>query len=610
MKIRWFLLAIIPFLFCHNATVAGPDGDVYLAVSHSIVENGTLNILPETLPLEVPTQITRTHHAPIHQNIGGVLFILPASLLAVGTHIGAIGIQGMPPRFYDIGYHEGLWLGCVTYLLAMLSCLMIYRVARLNHGKASVIAALLFCVFGGPLFLYTVFYPCNTNLPAAFLASLLLYTLHFSNKQNKFSWVLVGAVFGLGTFVRLEFAVWLVPLVWAVYSSDRPENNPWQEISKRIFWVGIGAMSFVLPGILIKQIIFGQMGNSYSIQMDLANLSKSYLMLFGARNGLFVFWPVLLIALLGYVVSLRKNSPIYHAMFVLLLFLSIICGTIIFWNGELGHSLGQRWFLVGFPCFVLFLSRLFDLSKRHFYWLLTVCVACTIWALFLWAAYGVKWPFPGDVSGFLMPVHVSRMFHVLATYFPMFCKQILLTAIFPKHVDLFWLWPLFSLVILAGLKLGSFIDPEKRFGFGLASIAMVALVTNMFLMRAGSRGEQAYQKVVAQNPQATFVARNYEVNFEILSSMVDSMAFFMELGDYEHARYKKDKALSFLSVEAPDQLDNFRKSCGALELRKELGWYRLFPEQVHFELLNWYQSALADKEKNRQPEGIGRRFLY
>jgi hypothetical protein len=609
LKLRWFFILIIPFLFFHNNSLAGPDGDVYLAVAHSIVEKGSLNILPETLSLESPHQITKSRHAPIHQNIGGVLFILPASFLSVASHFCAMVIPDLPQRFYDISYHEGLWLGCVTYLLAMLSCFMIYRVARCYHGAASVVTALLSCVFGGPLFLYAVIYPCNTNLPAAFLASLLLYIYHFASRERSSSWALLGAVFGLGIFVRFEFAVWVFPLLYVFYS-DRDGFSPWHILYKRICLVGIGSMFFVAPALLLRQIIFGQLGNSYSIQLDLANLSKAYLMLWGTRNGLFVFWPILLIALIGYFVSLKDNPPVYHAMFILLVSLTLICGTVIFWNGELGYSFGQRWFLVGFPCFVLYLSRLFDLSKRYFTGLLSVCVLCTIWALFIWAAYGQRWIFPNEVTGFLMPLQFSRIFYVLTTYYPLFIKKMLSTLFVPKHIDVFWMLPLFSLVSFAALQLGKRLDSDKRFEYGFAVIVLMSLVTNIFLAGAGSRGERTFREIAANNPQATFITRNYEVNFEILSSMLDSMAFFMELGDYKNARYKKEKTLNFLKAEAPDQLNNFIQSCNALEMRQSLGWYRLFPEQIHFDLLKWQQAAVVDGENHRPQEDITRHFLF
>ncbi len=609
VNIKLFLILTIPFLLYHNNQLTGPDGEVYLAVAHSIVTKGTLNILPETPSNSTPLQITHTHHAPIHQNIGGVLFIVPATVLTLASHSIAQLIPNLPPRFYDISYHEGLWLGCVTYLLAMLTCLLIYKVALCYYSSKSAIAALLACVFGGPLFLYAAIYPCNTNLPAAFLSSLLLYVYHFADMKKQVSWMLLGALLGLGVFARHEFVVWLVLLLYAIFRDDESGFAPWSAVLKRTCYAACGILLFIIPTLLIRQILYGHLGSTYSIQVDLMNLSKAHLMLWGPRNGLFVLWPVLLIALMGYFFNLKKNTSLHHLMFIILVLVGLISGTIIFWNGELGHSIGQRWFLVVFPVFVLYLSRLFDLSKRYFGSVLAISVACTVWALSLWAAYGMRWSFPNNVTGFLMPHHFSPIFSLLTSHYSMFSKQILLSLLYPKHMDAIWLFPLFSAAVFSILWLGKMTQRTTLFKYLLLLLVMISLITTGFLAGAGKRGEMAYNEL-ASHKQATFIIRNYEVNFEIVSSMVDSLAFFMESGDHQHARYIKNKTLSFLQVEAPDQVDNFIKSCDALELRQSLGWYRLFPEQIHFDLLEWHQHALDDMRHNRRPEDLGARYLF
>jgi len=610
LSIRLFLILVIPFLFYHNTSLSGPDGEVYLAVSHAIVTKGSLNILPETLDSGTPYQITPTHHVPIHQNIGGVLFMLPATALAVASHICAMQLTDLPPRFYDISYHEGMWLGCLTYLLAMIACLLTYRVARCYHDQAAVTVALLAVVFGGPLFIYSFFYPCNTNLPAAFLASLLLYIYHFADMKKRLSWLLMGGVLGLGIFVRQEFAVWVVLPCYAVLAYKLNSENRLKTALLRICLAVCGSMLFIVPALLLRRIIFGELGSSYPIQADLMNLMKSYLLLWGTRNGLFVFWPILLVALGGYVIRINKNPPLYHLMFLVVVAVTIISGTIIFWNGELGHSLGQRWFLVVFPCFVLFLSRLIDQCKKYSGWVIAVCIACTLWALLLWAAYGMKWSFPEGVTGFLMPLHFSRIIEVQTGYYPLFIQQIVQALFLPKHFDVVWLSPLFATAVFGALYLGKSISPGKRFGYGFALLLLLSLTTILFLAGAGGRGDQQFREIAANNRQATFVNRNYEANFEIVGSMVDSVAFFMELGDYRGAEHVQDKTKHFLKQEAPDQLPVFEQACAALQLRHSLGWYRLFPELIHFSLLQWYQTALVDMRSNSRPVNILEQFLY
>lgn len=604
-----FLLCLLPFCLYQTNSGQGPDSSVYLDVATRIVTDGHLNTLPKQLTPDRAWQITQSKHAPIHQNIGGTIFFLPATALALVSHRAAGFFPPLPERLHDFDYHQRLWVGSTAYLLALFCCLLTYQVGRCYFPASAILAALLSCLYGGPLLIYTAIFPGQTNLPAAFLAALLLYLYHFSNLEKRRSWLLLGAVWGLGVFVRFEFAVWGIFLLYAILATRPPGRNGWWRAVGWAITAAGGALLFIIPGGMIRQVIFGTPGSTYGIQFDLEFLKQSTLMLLGTRNGLFTFWPVLLVALLGYLLKWRENTAFFHSLFAILVLECLICGSTIFWSGEFGASFGQRRFLVVLPCFILFLGRLFTLARRYSPWLMALCAACAIWGLAMYGVYGRAWSLADNTVGFLMPYHFSYLFSALTTCAGLLPEVIGALVFLPKHADMLWLFPLFAFVCLGGYYL---IRPWQghQFTIGLGVLVCMGCAATLFLAGARQRGENAFAEIARANPGVGFITRNYEIDNEIIGSMVDAVSFFLELHHEDTARYFSDKTLSFLAVEAPEQTANFQQMTEGLWLRQALGWYRLVPEQSHDGLLAWYRLAQLYNQNGQPIPDISGQFAY
>lgn len=602
------MLSLLAFLLYHPNSARGPDSDVYLGVAHSILTTGSLNILPESRPYNNTLQITKTGHAPIHQNIGGVVFILPAAALAHASRYVAGLIPGLPPAFSSITYHDAIWCGCMAYLLALLSIFLLYRVALVYHRESAVLGALVAIMYGGPLLVYVAVYPCQTNLPSFFMAALLLYMFHFADRGLFRSWLLLGSVWSLGTFVRIEFSIWGLLLLYALVQ-EWPKL-PWRAMLQRTALLACGCLLFTLPVLQIRQVLFGSQGSTYAPQLDVTILLKSYLMLFGPRNGLFVFWPILAVALLGYLIRLRRNPSPYHVLMLILLLGTLVCGTTPFWSGDLGDSFGQRRFLFLLPCFSLFLARLFDEMRKRFMLLGVVAFSCAGWALLMFAAYGGRWNLPEGGIGFLMPNHHARILQLVLERFPELASRALSLALFPKHVYALLLLPLWLSGALLVACISRRFSHRQLLGGCLIALLCGALLTTTFLAGAKGRGERVFESFAARNPRVGFVQRNYEVSYEIIGSLADRMAFFTEMGDMESVRDSREKGMRFLRVEAPDQVERFERICQALQLRQELGWYRLMPEQSLEAMEQWYDMALANSRQNLAPPDERGAFRY
>ncbi len=608
-KLLLILVGLFSFALYHTNTGQGPDCDIYMGVAHRLVTAGHLNILPDELATDTLWQITRSNHAPIHQNVGGVLFFLPASAAAFASLKVASWLPGLPQRLYDLNYHERLWVGSTAYVLALLFCLLMYRVGRCYGSARAIVAALLACFYGGPLLIYTAVFPCQMTLPVAFLAALLLYLYHYTDLHKWRSWLLLGAVWGLGVLVRAEFVAWGLFLLYGIMAQPHPGGGRWRQVLPRLGLAGGGALLFVVPAVMIRQVVFGTPGSTYGIQFDLAILQQSYLMLVGTRNGLFTFWPVLLIALLGYAIRVRRNPALFHVMAAILVVVAVICGSTNFWSGEMGASFGQRRFLVVLPCFILFLARLFDLSRAYFRGLALLCAVGALWSMALYSVYGEGWRFADGRSGFLMPNHYPLLLSALANCATVLPAKLVALLVLPKHADMAWLLPIAAsggtAVWLAGRAVR-----RRVTEWCLATLLIVGLSTIVLLAGARERGEAAFAAIAKANPEARFVVRNYEIDNEIIGSLVDVVSFFMEIGQGRTAQYFVDKGTRFLEVEAPDRLDSFTLMMDALALRHSMGWYRLVPEQSHEGLLAWYRQALLYREAGAEIPDYSGQILY
>lgn len=609
MKILFTIGLLASFLIYHGNMGSGPDSSVYRLVAQGIVDTGSLNILPDTLSSLEATQITPTHHAPIHQNVGGVIFVLPATLLSrVSARIADL-FPGLPPQLYDINYHEQLWLGGISYTLALLSCLLMYQVACLYHRRTAVVAAIIACFYGGPLLLYSSIFTCGMNLPTIFLAALLLFTYHFGNLRDDRTWVLLGAIWSLGTFVRSEFVIWGLLLAYGLYL-ERPPHRNGRKFLRLALMTGAGCLLFLPAAVLLREVTFGSQGSTYASQFDYRNLWAFPQLLFGWRNGLFSFWPLLLIAFFGYLAKWSRNPPLYHVLLLIMVLALMIFSSTLFWSGELGDSFGQRRILVIMPIFMLYLARLLDTYFKRLPWLLTLLAGAICWALFMFVLYGLPWRFPDGTIGLLMSRDFPHVFAALKNHFSDVVLKTLSLILLPKHADMIWLLPIFAMLLTTGSLAYRHLNLRNAFNLCQALLLVTALATTIFLIGAGQRGERVFREVASANPDLRFVTRNHDITGEMLGSFVDSVSYYLELNRDDLADHFRRKGEDFFTHEAPETLPVFIQICDALLLRKKLGWYRLVPEQSHMAVHQWYDAAMPALATGQPPPETINNFRY
>ncbi len=583
------LLWFIPLILYHSDRGEGPDCIIYKRIARSVWEERHLNILSETEDAGEPLQLTRTHHAPIHQVIGGSVFLLPAIALTESSFYRSTILPLLSGRFSSQPHQESLWIGFIAWLLGFWTCLLTYRVARVYFSARSSAVAVALCALGGPLLVYVAELPCQCNLPGAFLAALIIYIYHFSDRRSSLSWLLLGSVWGFGTFVRNEFFFWGILPVYGLLR-EIFEKEGWRNIAIHTICLAGSALLMAAPNFIIRLILYGNLRSAYYILFDLNFITELPYMLFGPRNGLFSFWPILLMALFGYAVGFKKNPGVFHSIFIIVLIEIGLFGLKLFWAGELGRSFGQRNILIVLPCFMLFLARLFEEKNKFFKLLVLLGVGCVLWSGLLFAFYGNAWVLEDGSTGFFMANNIPDMLSSLRQYGGPTLPEMVSFFLLPKHDKIWWILPAFATVLMTIILLQKTLPRSFFFHSLLVGFLLFIIAALIFLKDAGRRGERFFQAFQDRNPDTEFVYnRTQEIDGEVVGCMLDCVAYFLEREKVEKAVYFRDKTAAFLQREAPDQVRNFNEMCEALLIRKEMGWRRLIPEQDHSAVLRWYR---------------------
>ncbi|MDP8236380.1 MAG: glycosyltransferase family 39 protein [Candidatus Erginobacter occultus] len=505
-----------------------------------------------------------------------------------------------PARLQSRPFHRGIWERLIAWLLGFGTCLLVYRVARVYYSAQAAFVAVTLGALGGPLLTFVARWPCQTNLPTAFLAALLLYVYHFADRRQGLAWLLLGSVWGFGVLVRNEFAVWGLLPAYGIIREMR-SREPGRRIVLHGLLVSLSAGFFLAVIILIQLILYGSWGNTYGILADPRLLTEMPRMLFGPRNGLFPFWPVFLLALIGYLVKFRANPGINHLLFGVLTAAVVVCTTFPFWLAQGG----QRPLLMVVPCFMLFLARLLDIRKKLFWIWALIGLGCVFWAVLIFFIYGNGWELADGSIGYLkantLPEMLIFVFGRAGEFFPEVLKFIFL----PKSRAI---WPLLLILIPVFFLISALrkcIPRRKALPLLLAALAIFCAGALVFLAGAGKRGRKYYQAVAPAQPDGWLRPDSRYHIGEYFAASLDYVAYFLEFDRPDVAKYFEDRSAAFLEQAAPGLVEEFRQTCEAFRVRHSLGWKLVFPAGPTEDprlWLRWYyetQKNVADYQVPR-----------
>lgn len=597
-RLLW-LLWLVPLILYYGDRNDGPDHGIYRTVAKKILDGGHLNILA-SFSGGHPREVSPTLHYPVFQAIGGSVFFIPPQVLAPISSRLTSKIPFWPDRLQSRPVHRGIWERFIAWLLGLGTCLLVYRVARVYYSARSSFVAVVLGALGGPLLTFVARWPCQTNLPTAFLAALLLYVYHFADRRQGLAWLLLGSVWGFGVLIRNEFAVWGLLPAYGIIREIRT-REPARRIVFHGLLVSLAAGCFLAVIVLIQVILYGSWGNTYGILVDPRLLTEMPRMLFGPRNGLFPFWPVFLLALLGYLVKFRVNPGINHLLFGVLVAAVAVCTSFPFWLAQGG----QRPMLMAVPCFMLFLARLLDIRKKLFWIWMLLGVVCVFWAALVFVIYGNGWVLADGSIGYLKANTLPGMLIFVTGRAGEFFPEVLKFIFLPKSQAI---WPLLVILIPVFLlitALGKCIPRRKALPLLLAALALFFAGTLIFLAGAAKRGRKYYRAVTAAQPDDWLLTDSRYHIGEYFATSLDYVAYFLEFDRPDVAKYFEDRAVAFLKQAAPGLVEEFRQTCEAFRVRHSLGWKLVFPAGPTEDprlWLKWYyetQKNVADYQVPR-----------
>jgi hypothetical protein len=290
---------------------------------------------------------------------------------------------------YGQQYILAVSLGSATYAFAVL--LLTYRLALDFFVPLMATLAVGAIWLSSPLVFYMYSHPLMAHANDAFAYALFLFTWYRTRERRRAAqYGLLGLTAGLCALVRNQNAVLvLFPLLEVAFSTVRAgRRESWKRAVNEGLLKG-GAFSAVwslvfLPQLLVWRTVFGTWlpGNPYAQSgggtFDFLH-PHLYGVLLSTNHGLFVWTPLMLPAVLGWLPLWQEDRRL-TALLVLNFALQLcVIASWSSWDGS--AAFGQRFFTNVVPAFALGLAALLNVLQRRvrFRWLAVACAFFVVW---------------------------------------------------------------------------------------------------------------------------------------------------------------------------------------------------------------------------------------
>ena len=428
MKSRWALLSVtrrtgefqrgglillvvfvilFPLLF--RPGVYGFDPVGYFSWVRSAVVDGDLDTMDEyavfgNAAISGPTA-TGYNHNPYP--VGTALLWTPFFLTAhIGENLRATIFNLPQPTGYETSYVFLVGIGSVIF--GFTTILLLYGLSRRYFGKSAATLAALGGWLATPLVFYSYSHPTMAHAADAFVNTLVVLAWVALRRDTPGRWFVLGAATGLAMLVRTQNALLiLVPSIvlfgqlmnvlrsrGRIVSFSQSENG--RTIRKWLLSVGaysLGVLLTFLPQLFTWRIVYGSwiVGNPYSYS-DAGQFYWGRLwvdrVLFSTDRGLFIWSPIIALAVLGFVPLFRRDRRL--AIFLTWSLIGRIM-LVSMWSAPTGAiSFGARLLLNNMPAYILGLAALaHGLLRRNWpVWSLgSVTAALIVWNFLLMAQY-------------------------------------------------------------------------------------------------------------------------------------------------------------------------------------------------------------------------------
>jgi hypothetical protein len=313
----------------------------------AITEDGELN----------SDMMTATGHVRNQWGVGPALVWAPFVLVAHGVVVAgrAVGIDWLADG-YSVPY---LWISAVvTALAASIGLLLSLRVSLTfaRPGPAVVGTAAIWLASSLPIYQYLLpFWPFGI---AVLVSSALVWIWHRPG-WNAARWLALGALCGFAVSVHPVGVTWTVLPLSALLGLDRGTLG---ERARAAGWFALGGVAGLLPQMIGKAIVLGSpFDTGYRESWRFLD-PDLFRVLFGADHGAFAWTPVLLFAVIGLALLLRRDGRLAIGL------LAVLAATVYLvasYGSYEQSSFGNRFLLWCTPGFVVGASSLADAAWKR-----------------------------------------------------------------------------------------------------------------------------------------------------------------------------------------------------------------------------------------------------
>ena len=323
-----------------------------------------------------PRQYTPTGHLDNHFAVGPSILWAP---FLVPVHLGMLTLEKLGVNVRPNGFSRPyiIAMAFATALYGFLGLWLSFRLACLYTEERWALLATLGIWFASSLPVYMYFNPSWSHAHSVFIVAIFLsYWHNTQHGRTLWQWMVLGLISGLMLDIYyINIAVLLLPFLESLggyWSRWRAPGHDWQAV-RRLFAANLlyscATLIAFLPTLITRQIIYGHpldfgYGELGGWRWGSPHLGSA---LFSSDHGLLLWTPILILAVTGLFLFLKRNRRVAAYLITVLVVFCYLIGGDPNWDGL--SSFGNRFFISLTPLFVLGLAVLFSeltsLLKRN-----------------------------------------------------------------------------------------------------------------------------------------------------------------------------------------------------------------------------------------------------
>jgi len=256
--------------------------------------------------------------------------------------------QGVP---FAYSFFLLVWTTLFALLAVSLSFL---SAARLTNPRAALLSAVALFL-ATPLLYYSTIEPYMAHVAGTLLIALLLYIL-VAHRQHSLSWFFMGFVLGVAFLVRWQLALYALPIgLWALVKAE------WRKLL--LLAIGFMLLAWHLP------FTWWRMYGSPWVVPAAVQGQQEFLawpryfteVLLSPQRGLFLWSPLVVLALAGLVLLLRKDRGLSICLLLMFVLQLLMNASVHDWGG--GWAFGMRRMTELYPLWVIGLAFLVQAAR-------------------------------------------------------------------------------------------------------------------------------------------------------------------------------------------------------------------------------------------------------